>query len=63
MMPPNVTGGTINCTMRDDMVLSYEDVCTVMCNTGYVLIGDAMRTCQNDTMLNGTEAMCNRGNG
>ena len=60
-MPTNPLNGMINCSLGDDGVLSYEDTCTVTCNTGYMLIGDDMRTCQSDGMLNGTEAMCDRG--
>ena len=55
--------GMINCSLGDDRVLSYEDICTTMCDTGYeVQAGDVMRTCQSDGMFDGTMAMCNRGN-
>ena len=60
-MPTNPMNGMINCPLGDDVVLSYEDTCTATCDTGYMLTGDAMRTCQSDGMFNGTEAMCNRG--
>ena len=59
-MPP-IMNGMIDCSLGDDVVLSYEDTCTATCDTGYMLIGDAMRTCQSDGMFNGTEAMCSRG--
>jgi len=60
-MPPNPVNGMINCSLGDDGVLSYEDTCAVMCDTGYVLTGDDMRTCQSDGMINGTDARCTRG--
>ena len=60
-MPPNPMNGMIDCPLGDDGVLSYEDTCTATCDTGYMLTGDAMRTCQSDGMFNGTEATCNRG--
>ena len=52
-----------NCSLGIDGVLSYEDTCTTMCNTGYeTQAGAVMRICQGDGMFNGTMAMCNRGN-
>jgi len=53
--------GMINCSLGDDGVLSNEDTCIVTCNTGYMLTGDDMMTCQSDGMLNGTDANCIRG--
>ena len=60
-MLTNSMNGMVNCSLGDDGVLSYEDTCTTTCDTGYMLTGDAMRTCQSDGMFNGNEAMCNRG--
>ena len=60
-MPPNPMNGMIDCSLGDDVVLSYEDTCTATCDTGYMLTGDAMRTCQSDRMFSGIEAVCNRG--
>jgi len=59
-IPPDPMNGMLNCSTEDEF-LSYEDTCTVTCDTGYMLTGDDTRTCQSDGMLNGTEAMCNRG--
>ena len=61
MIPPDPMNGMISCPLGADGVLSYEDICTVTCDTGYVVTGDAMRTCQSNGMLSGTEAMCIRG--
>ena len=60
-IPPGPMNGMLICSMEDNGVLFYEDICTVTCDTGYMLTGDDTRTCQTDGMLNGTEAMCNRG--
>jgi len=60
-MPPNPLNGMINCSLGDDGTLSYNDTCIVTCDAGYMFTGDDMRTCQSDGMLNGTEAMCDRG--
>ena len=61
-MPPDPMNGMINCYLGVDGVLSYEDFCITVCNTGYeIQSGDDMRTCQSDEMLNGTNATCGRG--
>ena len=61
-MLPNPMNGMINCSLEDDGVLSYEDTCTVICNTGYeVRAGDVMRTCQSNMTFNGTSATCGKG--
>ena len=51
----------INCSLGDDGVPSYEDICSYTCNTGYELTGSNTRTCQSDGSWNGTDAMCIRG--
>ncbi|XP_065904304.1 receptor-type tyrosine-protein phosphatase delta-like isoform X2 [Dysidea avara] len=56
----NPTNGAINCTLGDDRIHSYEDICTATCNAGYVLSDDEMRTCQSSSTWSGTEAMCSR---
>jgi len=58
-MDPN--NGTVSCLVGDDGVLSYEDICSYMCDTGYELTGSESRTCQSDGSWNGTDAMCSRG--
>ena len=60
-MPPDPINGIISCSPGDDGVLSYEDICIVTCDTGYMLTGDDTRTCQSDGMVNGTDANCTRG--
>ena len=36
----------------------FESVATYTCNTGYVLTGNAMRTCQADGTWSGLEPVC-----
>jgi len=60
-MPSDPMNGMINCSLGDDGVLSYEDTCTVTCDTGYMVTGDDMRICQSDGTLTGTDANCTRG--
>jgi len=58
MAPEN---GMIDCSLGDDGIPSVGDTCTVTCNDGFVLDGDATRTCQMNrrrTRWSGTEASC-----
>ncbi|XP_065899226.1 uncharacterized protein [Dysidea avara] len=52
------TNGTINCSLGDDGVPSYEDTCSFACNTGYVLTGIPRRTCQSDGSWSGLPVSC-----
>ena len=54
--------GTINCSLGDDGIPSYEDTCSFTCNTGYELTGSDIRTCQRDGSWSGSNSMCSRGN-
>ena len=60
-MPANPMNGMVNCNPGDDGMLNYQDTCTTSCNTGFMVVDDATRTCQSNTMFNGTEATCSRG--
>ena len=53
--------GEISCSLGDDGVLSYQDTCTLTCDTGYELTGSRTRTCQSDGTWSGSDAMCTRG--
>ena len=51
--------GTINCSLGDDGVPSYEDICSFTCNTDYELTGNSSRFCESDGTWAGNEAVCN----
>ena len=55
------SNGMITCSLGDDGVPSYEDICTYTCNTGYVLTGSSTRTCQSDGRWSGSNSVCSRG--
>ena len=54
--------GMINCSLVDDEVPSYEDTCSFTCNTGYELIDNNNRICQDNGSWSGSDIMCTRGN-
>jgi len=56
-----LNNGTINCSLGDDGVPSYGDICTITCHAGYELIGSSNRTCQGDGNWSGTMAVCANG--
>ena len=53
--------GTINCSLGDDGVPSYEDTCSFTCNTGYELTDSGTRICQSDGSWSGSNSMCRMG--
>ena len=55
------SNGMINCSLGDDGVPSYEDICSFTCDTGYELTGSDTRTCQSDGSWSGTDVVCRRG--
>ncbi|XP_065899234.1 uncharacterized protein [Dysidea avara] len=58
---PPFTNETINCSLGDDGVPSYEDTCNIVnftCNTGYELTGSPQRTCQSDGSWSGSPVSC-----
>ena len=57
----NPSNGTVNCSLGDDEILSYEDTCNFTCDTGYGLTGNDTRTCQSDGSWSGSDAVCSRG--
>ena len=52
------SNGTINCSLGDDGVTSYEDTCSFTCNTGHELTGSPQRTCQSDGSWSGSPVPC-----
>jgi len=58
---PSLTVPNITCSLGDDGVPSYEDICSFTCNTGYELIGSDTRTCQSDGSWSSSDGVCRRG--
>ena len=53
--------GMMSCSSGRDGVGYERDTCNFTCNTGYVLTGNAMRTCQSNGSWSGIDAVCRRG--
>ena len=53
--------GMMSCSYDRDGVGYERDTCTITCNTGYVLTGNVMRTCQSNGSWSGINAICRRG--
>ena len=51
--------GVISCSLGDDGVPSYEDICSFTCNTGYELTAGDTRTCQSNGSWSGSSVSCN----
>ena len=56
----NLDNGTMNCSLGDDGVPSYEDTCSFTCKTGYVLTGSDTRTCQSNGRWSGSDTICSK---
>ena len=50
----------MSCSVGGDGVLSYQDMCDVSCDTGYILTGSDTRTCLSNGSLSGTDGACRR---
>ena len=57
-----INNGNVTCSLRVDGVYSYEDTCSVTCDTGYTLTGNDTRMCQSDGSWGGIDGVCDRGN-
>ena len=57
----NPVDGMIDCSLGDDGVPSFEDTCSLTCNTGYELTGSDTRTCQSDGSWSDIDSVCRRG--
>ena len=60
---PSLTShnGVYRCNLGSDRVLSYEDICLLVCITGYELTGSGTRTCQSDGSWSGSDDVCRKG--
>jgi len=52
------TNGMISCSLGVDGDPTEGDTCDYMCTTGYVISGDAMRTCGSNGMWTGSDPTC-----
>ena len=57
----NTSSEMILCVLGDDGRHSYEDTCTITCNTGYELIGNRTRICQSNGSWSDTSDVCEKG--
>ena len=59
---PSLTSpnGSYRCNLGSDGVISYEDICILVCNTGYELTDSNTRTCQSNGSWSGS-GVCRRG--
>ena len=57
-----INNGNVTCSSGDDKVLSYEDTCSITCDTGYTLTGSDTRMCRSDGSWGGIDGVCDRGN-
>ena len=60
-LPTEPSNGITNCSLGDDGVHYYQDICNFSCNTGYELTNNNTRTCQSDGSWSGTDDVCRRG--
>jgi len=56
LTPPE--NGEMTCSLGDDGVLSYSDICTFTCNAGYELFASETRKCYGYGRWSGTDAIC-----
>ena len=54
----NPEHGIMNCSLGDDGVPSYEDICSYTCDASYELIGNDTRICQSDGSWSGNDVEC-----
>ena len=59
LMDPN--NGIISCSLGNDGIPSYEDICSFTCNPGFELTSNDTRICQNDGSWSGNDDVCRRG--
>ena len=60
-MLSDISSGNVTCSLRVDGVYSYEDTCSVTCDTGYTLTGSNTRMCLSNGSWSGMDGVCDRG--
>ena len=58
---PTIENGKVNCSLGDDEVYSYEDICDFSCNLGFTLSGSGTKICLSDASWSGVDTICERG--
>ena len=53
--------GNVTCSVGDDGISSYEDTCTVTCNSGYTLTGSDTKMCLSNGSWSSMDTVCERG--
>ena len=56
----NSNNGIISYSLGNDNVTSYDDTCSLMCNTGYGLTSRDTKTCKSDENRSGSDGVCRR---
>ena len=57
----NPSNGVVSCSLGNDGVPSYEDICSFTCDTGYELTGSDTRICQSNGSWSGSDVVCTIG--
>lgn len=57
----NIDNGDFTCSVGDDGIRSYQDTCTVTCNSGYTMTGSDTTECLSNGSWSGMDAVCKRG--
>ena len=52
--------GSYRCILGSDREISYEDICQLVCNTGYEVTGNDIRICQSDGSWSGSDDLCRK---
>ena len=58
---PAIDNGKFACNLGSDGVYSYEDTCSIICETGYTLTGSNTRMCLSNGSWSGMDGRCQRG--
>ena len=59
--PLTSPNGSYRCNLGSGREISSEDICRLVCNTGYEVTGSDTRTCQSDGSWSSSDDVCRRG--
>ena len=54
--------GVVNCSLQNDRIPSFGDMCTFVCDIGYQMVGGNFSTCQSDGGWSNVDVACIEGN-